>query len=520
VGEKGLQEIRENYGSLAILLLLLVASRILQYYLSGFGNDDCYITFRYARNIAAGHGFVYNLGEKVLGTTTPLWAILLSLPTFLSSPAIIPISSVTVSIMADMMTIVALWKIMDEVGIVARYSVVLLFLLHPKVMQICGSGMEASLVVALMVGSFTLFIMGKRTMAALLLGLLLLARFDGAIWVAILLGWIWIQQGKLPWKEALIIAFVMIPWLMFSQLYFGSMVPHSITAKSMSYAHLFPAFDPIRTFTGYLPFESLRSSSVSVRLPIIVLMLVPVSVEVVRLWREKSAFVVWPAFFLLYTLTFSFARVVLHDWYYLPGFVAYFVSCATLAELLFSKAKSARRGLRRWGKVVGSIGLAGYLVLMVLRLGNNVGKPFEFEYGDLARYFQDKSKLSILLEPIGYVGWLSDSYIYDPIGIISPRVLEYQQQYPGSDQWWISYVRASLPDYVVLRMQEVKENRLYLGRGGDLFSGETSKNWFKENYCEVNWPHRTAIHFFVYRKKRSSETDFAATGLGGRFQPY
>ena len=39
--------------------------------------DDAYITFRYARNLADGLGLVYNPGESVLGTTTPLWAILL-----------------------------------------------------------------------------------------------------------------------------------------------------------------------------------------------------------------------------------------------------------------------------------------------------------------------------------------------------------------------------------------------------------------------------------------------------------
>jgi hypothetical protein len=41
-------------------------------------NDDAFITFTYARNLAAGHGFVFNIGERVLGTTAPLWAMLLA----------------------------------------------------------------------------------------------------------------------------------------------------------------------------------------------------------------------------------------------------------------------------------------------------------------------------------------------------------------------------------------------------------------------------------------------------------
>src|SRR5215210_5968342 len=40
--------------------------------------DDAYITFRYARNLATGVGFVYNAGERVLGTTTPAYAMLLA----------------------------------------------------------------------------------------------------------------------------------------------------------------------------------------------------------------------------------------------------------------------------------------------------------------------------------------------------------------------------------------------------------------------------------------------------------
>ncbi|NUP90266.1 MAG: hypothetical protein HUU25_10650, partial [Candidatus Sumerlaeia bacterium] len=40
--------------------------------------DDAYITFRYAENLLAGLGFVYNAGERVLGTTTPLYTLLLA----------------------------------------------------------------------------------------------------------------------------------------------------------------------------------------------------------------------------------------------------------------------------------------------------------------------------------------------------------------------------------------------------------------------------------------------------------
>jgi len=41
--------------------------------------DDAFITLRYARNFAEGHGFVYNPGETVLGTSSPLYGLTIGL---------------------------------------------------------------------------------------------------------------------------------------------------------------------------------------------------------------------------------------------------------------------------------------------------------------------------------------------------------------------------------------------------------------------------------------------------------
>ena len=43
-----------------------------------YSQDDVYITYRYSRNIALGNGFVFNLCERVQGTTTPLFALLMA----------------------------------------------------------------------------------------------------------------------------------------------------------------------------------------------------------------------------------------------------------------------------------------------------------------------------------------------------------------------------------------------------------------------------------------------------------
>ena len=46
--------------------------------------DDAYISFRYSRNFAQGHGLVWNLGERVEGYTNFLWTVLIGAGTWLS----------------------------------------------------------------------------------------------------------------------------------------------------------------------------------------------------------------------------------------------------------------------------------------------------------------------------------------------------------------------------------------------------------------------------------------------------
>src|SRR5688500_20409515 len=58
-------------GTLALWLFILFAFR-------GQPGDDPYITYRYATNLASGKGFVFNEGEHVQSTTTPLFTLMLA----------------------------------------------------------------------------------------------------------------------------------------------------------------------------------------------------------------------------------------------------------------------------------------------------------------------------------------------------------------------------------------------------------------------------------------------------------
>src|SRR5215471_3596610 len=49
--------------------------------------DDAYIFFRYAHNISQGHGYVFNIGQSVEGTTSVTWTAILAALDILHMPA-------------------------------------------------------------------------------------------------------------------------------------------------------------------------------------------------------------------------------------------------------------------------------------------------------------------------------------------------------------------------------------------------------------------------------------------------
>ena len=67
----------QTYLAMSIVFLAIVV-RMYFWFQIGYTWEDALITIRYVRNIIQGNGFVYNLGERVLGTTTPGYTLLLA----------------------------------------------------------------------------------------------------------------------------------------------------------------------------------------------------------------------------------------------------------------------------------------------------------------------------------------------------------------------------------------------------------------------------------------------------------
>ncbi len=510
--------------AIALVLILLVLARIAQTAATGFTADDAFITYRYADNLARGNGFVYNIGERVQGTSSPLFTLLLAGVALVGGHSSLPAVAKIIAVLADGATLFLLWNLLSRWSLAGRFLVATFFALYPKIVFIASSGMEAPLVVTLMLGGLLALQRGKDVLGLALFGLLLLTRLDAVVWIGVCL-----LAYPATLKRSLGLAVLLAPiiiWGLFAGLYFGSALPNTITAKLTSWGGLYPAFDPFRVLRGYLPGHGLQGASVAVQWVGVLVMLVPVVFAAILAVRRREKVWIFPIFFLLYNLAFSFGRTVMADWYYLPGFVAAGVSIAYLVESLLPEG--IRRASGRMSFASGTIFILLLLVadgFAIRQWSKNPGGWFQenlVRVGDWLAAHADAHD-DIMLEPIGYIGWKSGLQVHDVIGMVSPVVSAYRRSSEGSNEWYVRYLRDRRPAFVLLQKWEIRENRLFLGSGSALFGRDEDRTWFERMYQPVGQGHTGASdiarEYVLYRRRETPAAGVTDTGSKTQAMP-
>ena len=130
--------------ALASLLFVWLWSDYRDYWL-----DDAFITFRYSRNLGAGFGAVYNLGERVEGYTSFLWMLLAGLPLRLAAGSSGLAAIKLFSLIASLWILYRVWTFPSPTGSARRFWVLVLAT-QPVFILNCGDGMETPLFMVLM----------------------------------------------------------------------------------------------------------------------------------------------------------------------------------------------------------------------------------------------------------------------------------------------------------------------------------------------------------------------------------
>ncbi len=454
--------------------------------------DDAFITFRYARNLSGGLGFVYNAGERVLGTTTPLFTLLLA-----ALASALPVShahlALAINAVSDGLTCVLLaglvWRLTgSKRGAVLGAAA---FALCSQSVAGATTGMETSFCTMLLVAAFYLYASGRFVPSAAVFGLAVLTRPDAIIAAGLAFLGIFAIRRWAAWREAAVFAVVVLSWVAFATAYFGSPVPNSLWAKEQSYQAM-PAFAALVNFCSR--FGNLFVDQIAGRLgnlPILraliawparsvllyehytpwfpLLALAQAVVWGAGAWvtvRRRAA--AWPvfAFPLAYVAAYSVANPLMFEWYFVPP-APFYIAGIVAGLVAAGRWVQGRLGSPRLAQA-GAVAALGAVILTQL-LGYNLvpdaggwmslRRPVWLERENLYR------EAALMLDPavtpatviaapeIGALGYYCDATILDTVGLVSPQAIPFNPVDPSlTDSNYAvpePLIYAFMPDYIV-----------------------------------------------------------------------
>lgn len=217
--------------SVAALVALLAFAVVRLAWIS----DDAYITLRVIDNVLAGHGPVWNAGERVQTFTHPAWMLLLTGACWLTGEHYF--TTLVVSLLLTAATVALL---LAAAGLRTAPALLLVLLASRCFPDYATSGLEtplSMLLVALLARADQHPAAGQQRLFAVawLASLLALNRLD---LVALAAPVVVAHLGGPPRRAAAVLALGLLPlvlWVAFATLYYGSPIPVTAHAKALSH---------------------------------------------------------------------------------------------------------------------------------------------------------------------------------------------------------------------------------------------------------------------------------------------
>lgn len=417
-------------GSIAFLLFV---------FFRDWAYDDPFVTLRYAANLQAGRGFVYNVGQRVLSTTTPLYTLLIAAWGLLWSN--LPRLSTFISAASLWWGSVALYVLGRRwrtplAGIVAA----LLYLSSPYLVSTFGA--ETNFYLMLVLWAMALYAHENFDGAAILAGLATLTRGDGVLIAGLLTGLLVVRKRAIPWRFGFLFGMVTVPWFLFSWFYFGSPFPVTLAVKqaqarmAISDSFLEGLF---RLLRGY--------ARQPLYWPHITLLGIGVGYGSVRR-REWLLLAAWAV---LYVTGYTLLGVSRYFWYYAPLMPVFFAFVGLGGEFLCSRWKWKKQPLHRFGTWALITLLLWPHLTGLWRLYYHPD-PRARLYRDvglwLAQHTLPDARVGTL--EVGIIGYYAQRPMVDFAGLIQPevaRLMRSETTYEDTALWAVQTYR---PEFLVL----------------------------------------------------------------------
>jgi len=444
--------------TIALRVLFLIANGLIRGV--EFYSDDALITLRYSFNLAQGRGFVYNPGEHVLGTTTPLYTLVMSIPALLKLDLLW--SSVITNSLIDCGSVIVIRRILSNCvrSALVRLPLILLFAANPVIIRWSCYGMEVSLLVFLSLLTAYWFWQGRYWASGISAAFVVLTRIDGVIFVGslaiahLIVCVLIARRFFVPWKMIVAFSAGFAPWAIFALLTFGSIIPQSIVAKQLAYHWVqIPLIKILDLGWGFstIPLYVVGCYSIMRRIR---------TGEVV--YAVGLTYLLWAiALAIFFVITRAPAHI--YEWYRVPFFTSVAVVGMIGLRMLGSQLKEAFSRLRPRQRVYE---LLNVTVLVLAPLFIFYARPLldllpgqqpqtetsmHLAVGQWLRK-NASSDATVIAGNIGFIGYFSQLRVLDDVGLVSPEVLPFLANSHGDSAPLIDVFR---PDYLALEWREV-----------------------------------------------------------------
>jgi len=505
---------RRRVELLTLFMLLIVAAGVAVLFVDR-QLDLSYVTYRYARNLAAGRGFAYNPGEPVLSNVVaPLYVLILSLGANLVSD--LPQMSNLIGSLAIAAGSLALYALIYGAGPRLAHKAVaagaaLLYLTFPLLWA--SLGLDVALWMALGLAATWLYARDRLEGAALLLALATLMRPEIGALVAML-----IADAVLRGRTANLLPLAI----------YGGLVALGLVwiGTSVTGGGLLPSLP--RPLAGAAPPDAIgvnvlagldalaRALWAISPLWAVVLGLAALGILRLRDVRQVQVLAGWAV---LHLITLASFQAAVYPWHFAPLLPTLAAMAALGVEWAASKiaafpafraaewgqpepdeivnearagqvtrlAASAKAGSPRVRRVVGAVGALIALAAMgmsIVRLAiaptiqasawralsaAPVEQGFVEAGAWLSHYTAPETRVGATR--IGILGYDSDRFLLDYNGLLQPEIGAARQR--GDQLWWL---HEYLPQALVVRASEI-EALADNGSGPD--------PWFATTYAEV-----------------------------------
>ena len=456
--------------SIVILLMLVGYWNIQQ--------DDQYIFYSYAKNLANGHGYVFNLGERVNATTSPLYTLLLALTyTILRF-----LPFVTIPLIGHLIGIASLFLICvflmksfkSERASLFPFVLPLVFLTNTLLPQ--AIGMETFLTMMLALMCLYFYVSSRLIAASLTCSLAVLARPDALLLAFVLASYHFIRNRRLPSISMILVFLLPIAiWVTFSLIYFGDAIPSTLSAKLAQIEAGFWGDGPV--FFQGLTYYLFQGGDKITMITLGAALLLGLAVFLVRC-RQWSIFR-HPVFHLIllwnlvYLIVYGLIlRAPAYFWSYTPLALSISLIITLLAEELYRYFSEPIRTRRVFLPTI-------YLLLILVGLYvpfvlTQAPRSWTYKtYTQAAEWLNANAEdgSSVGANDIGMLRYFYEKGpVIDAVGLVDPEIAEHVRQ--GDFDW---YIHQHQPDYLMFNHPPRGE-----------LEAMTEEDWFQKEYALRN----------------------------------